>query len=59
MLSLLAKSNFRAAQKIKLCRQRPIGQSAMIITGVLIPGDFGHGGLTVKYKNDYVLKKCY
>jgi hypothetical protein len=31
----------------------------MIITGVLIPGDFGHGGLTVKYKNDYVLKKCY
>ena len=28
----------------------------MLITGVLIPGDFGHGGLTVKYKNDYVLK---
>ena len=28
----------------------------MIITGVLIPGDFGRGGITVKYKNDYVLK---
>ena len=28
----------------------------MIITGVLIPGDFGHGGLKVKYKNDYALK---